>query len=382
MTRPVVAIVTGFTKSKILMWRSLKPLRDLKQKGVIDRILYVTWDTPKLDDMLAPLAEMPDIELVRVPEPAVCGSPVRCGIAYQIRNLEAALACVPDEDALIVKLRPEFCFDDEFLEDKIRNFDTLCAPSDLPQKLEVAMPPSPFKAKIWLPWADANQPFFYEDAAFMGLKGDVAQLADRKAERQMDVLSEHDTGCGWLAHVARYATVFAPHYPIFDGYLSNFRLFPKNQRYRSAMLRGVAHEGFFWNLLLAHAWILATNFHVDCGTPGQLTFYTNTYNRGADWSVVDSLRIEPPYNAVDMWREGQEPGLRRALVRPFDRLVDDAWVQNLFTQPVVTDVRLPALCEVLGSIAATPQGGFGEPEASFYRRLTELYSQYHVLLAA
>ena len=62
--------------------------------------------------------------------------------------------------------------------------------------------------KIWIPWADANAPFFYEDAAFIGLKRDVKLLADRKAEDRLGILAEKQYG--WFAHVIRFALPFFP----------------------------------------------------------------------------------------------------------------------------------------------------------------------------
>src|SRR5580658_6487556 len=117
MSRPAIAIVTGFTKNPQLPLLSLAPLRALKQKGVIQRIIAVTWDKPEIDSFVAPLAAMDDVELIRVPEPHTTGGPYQTGVVYQIRNLEAALRCVPDPNALILKIRPDFIADLDFLED-------------------------------------------------------------------------------------------------------------------------------------------------------------------------------------------------------------------------------------------------------------------------
>ncbi|HEY0281282.1 MAG TPA: hypothetical protein VGC27_01515, partial [Rhizomicrobium sp.] len=75
MKRSAVAVVVGYTKREGLLRKSFAPLRRLKQAGVIDRILYVTWDKPELDAWLADAAAMPEVELVRVPEPEVSGKP-------------------------------------------------------------------------------------------------------------------------------------------------------------------------------------------------------------------------------------------------------------------------------------------------------------------
>jgi hypothetical protein len=372
MTRPVVAIVTGFTKCHELLERSFTPLRGLKAKGVINRILYMTWNTQEIDTYAAPAARMPDVELVRVPQPEISGPSCRINVVYQIRNLEAALALVPEKDALIVKLRPDFIADEEFLRAKIVDFDTLCAPSNLGKQFGVSMPPPAFAAKVWIPWADANQPFFFEDAAFIGLKRDIEKLASRGAERHLDVIT--DRASGWFAHVARYGNVFAPSYPIFRRYMRDFRLFPADIEYRMVMIPALSEEAFFWYLLVANAWIMATNFHVDCGELDDLTFYTNEANPNADWSDFAKLKNGSPYDRVDMWRAGQKPGgVMPCAARAYARVVDDTWQYALFTQPVLTDLTPEDLRGVLRNLELYRHGIMANAENEFYRKLAGIY---------
>ncbi len=246
MTRPTIALVTGFTRNADLCRRSLAPLRELKRRGVLDRVLAVTWDNPSLDVFLEPFRDMPEVELIRLPEPQIGGAPYRKGTVFQIRNMEAALALVPEDDALIFKTRPDFVADTEFLAGKIANFDTLCAPSTLSGTFRANMPKSPFGMKIWLPWADANQPFFYEDGAFIGLKRDVSKLADRSAENYLSILE--DETFGWFAHVVRFALPFLDSYPMFRRYLGDFHCFPNSLSFRIEMLKTIQEDAFFWHL--------------------------------------------------------------------------------------------------------------------------------------
>ncbi len=377
MPSPVVAVVIGFTKSPLLLRRSFEPLRNLKRVGIIQRILYVTWDRPDIDEYVQPLAAMPDVELSRVPQPEVSGAPLKIGVTCQIRNLEAALACVPQNDALIVKIRPDFIADEEFLKSKIVRFDTLCAPSNLGREFGVAMPPSPFAAKIWIPWADANLPLHYEDAAFIGLKCDVAKLADRDAEQLVNSEVLYDGTYGWFAHVARYATAFSPTYPIFDNYVKNFRYFVHDMDYRLVMMPAAVKETFFWRLIVANAWILATNFHVDCGEPGQLAFYPNSKNRDADWSSLRSLKVHQPYSAVAEWRAAQAPGgILQGVGRVLARLVDNSWQHALFTRPALSDLTPDNL---RGALRLVPQYRREVPdigEDALYRMLDGIYRSW------
>lgn len=371
MTRPVIALVTGFTRNGDLCRRSLASLRKLKRRGVLDRILAVTWDNAALDEFVAPFGDMPEVELVRLPEPQLTGAAYRKGTIFQLRNLEAALALVPDDDALIFKTRPDFVADTEFLAGKIAAFDRLCAPSLLPDSFGAEMPDSPFDMKIWLPWADSNQPFFYEDGAFMGLKRDVAKLADRRAEDYLDILE--DKRFGWFAHVVRFALPFLDSHPIFRRYLRDFHCFPNDTNFRIAMLRAVNEDAFLWHLLIAHAWVLATSFHVDCGTDGQLGLYTNLWNPNADWTKFETLKASPPYDNVEAWREGQHPGgVLLSTHRAFGRLVDDQWQRALFTRPVLDDLTPETIQGVLRNVMLYSQGALADEEDRFYAAMKQL----------
>ena len=375
MNRPAIAIVTGFTKSPELLARSFAPLRALKQKGVLDRILAVTWDAPGIDAYVAPILDMDGVELVRVPQPDVSGTRHQNGVVYQIRNLEAALVRVSEADALVLKLRPDFVADVEFLEDKIVNFERLCGPSRLHERLGVTMPASPFAMKVWVPWADANQPFFCEDAAFMGLKRDISQLASRDAEKYLDVLS--DEACGWFAHVVRFIVPFLSSYPIFEPYVREFRYFPNDLDFRLVAIPELLTDEFFLHMLLASAWILATSFHVDSGAPGQLTLYTNTSNPDADWSRVETLKPNPPYDDLSTWRQGQEPGgVMPCVGRVFGRLVDDSWQHALFSESSLRDLSVLQIRGVLRNVSAYRRGALATAQGNFRRLLVRLYRQH------
>lgn len=377
MKRPTIAIVTGFTKSELLLQQSFDPLRGLVRDGVIDRVLYVTWDRPDLDAYIDPVRGFSEIELVRIPEAPVSGSPLYKGVVHQIRNLSEALALVPEDEALIVKLRPDFVAQRRFLEDKIRGFDTLCAPSRLDECFGVSMPASPFTARIWVPWADANLPLHIEDAAFIGLKNDVAKLADPAAAALMQVPIPSLNGYGWYSHAVRYATALLPHYPIFAGYVENFRLFLNDSAYRMIMMPQAMKHTFMWRLIVANAWILATMFHVDCGAPGQLSFFPGTLNTDADWSRPATLKIKPPYNAVEHWREAQCPGgMLPGVGRINARLVDDRWQQALFTSPQLRDLTPDNLRGALRLIAAFRSDVPDPAEAALFNELAGLYRDF------
>jgi hypothetical protein len=382
MRRPVIAIVTGFTRNPELLHLSLAPLRQLKQRGAIDRIVCVTWDKGEIDHCVAPITNMPDVELIRVPEPAVKGSRYQRGVVYQVRNLEAALDHVPD-DALVLKTRPDFISDPDLLYRKLNEFDTLCAPSKFAIGDGLGLPASPFRAKIWIPWADANQPFFYEDATFIGLKSDVAKLATPHIADKLSVLDTATNTHGPFAHVIRYGSLFRSEYPVFARYLRDYKYFNNDMAYRGKLVPVLLRESHFWTLAIVHAWILANSFHVDAGRPGQLRFYANHFNEQADWSSLSSLRINPPFNDVEGWRRGVNPtSLTSAVARLYGRLMDDTWQHGLFSEPGPTDITRDKLRAVLKNVSSHGRGELAKQEASFYSALSNMHREYFAQRAA
>ena len=132
----------------------------------------------------------------------------------------------------------------------------------------------------------------------------------------------------------RYAHVFLPDYPMFARYIEEYGAFLNDLDYRRKLVPMLLSDGFFWHLLVAHAWILHTSFHIDCGRAGDLAFYPNTINANADWSDLGKIKIAPPFDDVDSGARGRRRDTKRlpALMRPYGRLMDDAWPRALFTQ--------------------------------------------------
>jgi len=373
------AIVTGFVKSPALLRRSLAPLLQLKQEGVLRSIACVTWDTGEIDPYVAPLAEMPEVSLVRVPQPAVQGTGNQRGVVYQARNLDAALSQIAGEDPLVLKLRPDLVVNVDFLRGKIANFDTLCAVPDAQSALGVKMPKPVLHSKIWIPWADSNQPFFYEDAMFLGRKKDLRKLITPLSREDMDILG--DPLCGQFAHVVRYARIFVSRYSLFAEYLRNYRYFINDLDYRRHLVPHLLNDGFFWHVLVAHAWILHSQFHVDAGRQGEISFYANNVNQNADWSNPDSLRNAPPYDYIDKWRAGTKPGEATSSVkRAYGRLADDAWQCAFFTREL-PDFPRATLKRLLENIAMCRDGRLKGIESDFYRNTAALHGRFQALAA-
>jgi hypothetical protein len=377
VTRPIDAIVTGFTKNAELSRRAFAPLLALRREGAVRDIHYVTWDEASLDGFVGPVDALGGVTVTRVPQPQASGNANQRGIVYQTRNLQAALARIAEPDALVVKLRPDFVFRAEFLKAKLAAFETRCAVPAKAQFAGVALPPSPFTRKIWIPWADANQPFFYEDAAYIGLKRDLEKLAAPDSERHAALLA--DMHCGSLVHVLRYIHPFLRHFPIFRRYIENYGAFANDVAYRKGLVGMMLNDGFFWHLLVAHAWILHTSFHIDCGGSGDLAFYPNTVNADTDWRDLAAIKLTPPYDQVDYWRESAKAGnaAMPAAVRIYGRLVDDAWPRSLFTARVA-DMPEGMIGRLARGAALHPTGCLSEIENAFYEKLRAFHDRHWV----
>ncbi len=367
------AIVTGFVKSPALLRRSLAPLLQLKQEGVLRSIACVTWDSAEIDPHVAPLADMPEVSLVRVPQPLVQGTANQRGVAYQIRNLDVALSHIPGEDPLVLKSRPDFVVDVDFLRSKIANFDALCKVADGQTAWGVKMPKPVLQHKIWIPWADSNQPFFYEDAMFLGRKKDLRKLVTPLTREDIDILG--DPFCGQFAHIVRYSKIFVPRYPLFAEYLRNYRYFVNDVDYRLQLVPHLTNDGFFWHVLIAHAWILHTQFHIDAGRQGEILFYANNVNQNADWSNPESLRNATPYDYIDTWRKGTKPeAVLPSVRRSYGRLADDAWPTALFTREA-PDFPRATLKRILENVTACRDGRLKAIENDFYRNTAAFHAR-------
>jgi hypothetical protein len=372
--RPADALVTGFVKSPVVLEQSLAPLRKLRFDGVIRHIHYVTWDSPELDAHLAPLALMGDIKLTRVPQPDAVGNGKQRGLIYQVENLAAGLKLLRDEDSLVLKYRPDFIASARLLRDKIANFDRLCAPISTTAPNGIAMPRPVLANKIWIPWADSNQPFFYEDATFLGTLRDIRKLVTPLDAADHAVLEHMD--CGSYAHVVRFAKIFNRDWPIFDGYLRRYDCFVNDLSYRMKLVPQILDDGFFWHVLIAHAWLLYSQFHVDSGQPNDLRFYANNVNQDADWSKPETLTLANPYDDIDSWRRDTRAGeATHSVRRAYGRLVDDAWQTALFTQ-TLADFPPETLTGLMTNVAACRDGRLAEIERDFYLQLDRFYMDY------
>ena len=371
MQRMADAIVTGFAKSRELAELSLAPLLQLKQENVLRDVVCVTWDGAELDAYAGWVENLAGVTLARVPQPDTSGTGNQRGAVYQIETLRAALSLLPEDGEVTLKSRPDYVFDAAFLRRKIVNFDSW---STIPPRaiFGIVMPKPVLQSRMWIPWADCNQPFYYEDAAFIGSKRDLHRLVTPLTSQ--DVATLGDETCGSFVHAVRYARLFLDDYPLFRRYLKEYRHFASDLEYRRKLVPHIVNDGFFWHMLIAQAWILHSHFHVDAGEQGELRFYSNNANRDADWSNPATLNLANPYDRPQQWRAVRRAGQAYPDVyRPYGRLLDDAWQRTFFTADL-SDFPRATLVRILENVACCRDGRLEKIEDDFYRGLAAFHA--------
>lgn len=381
MKRPIDAVVTGFTRHGELARHAFRPLLSLKQEGVIRRVRYITWQSHQLDECVRPVEALDGVEITRVPRPKARGNADQKGVVFQVRNLEAALARVPEDDALVVKLRPDFVFREAFLRRKLKAFESNATIEKDARAFGVKLPRLPLQRKIWIPWADANQPCFYEDAAFIGLKRDLQLLVTPGIEQKLAILA--DPLCGAFAHVVRWANIFLPAFPLYARYLAEFASFKNDIEYRKSLVPILLDDPFFWNLIVANAWVLWQGFHIDCGDKNDLLFFPNHLNPLSKQAAPDALVLSPPYDDVQRWRVATRAGLGvlPAVDCLYGRLMDDAWPRSMFTD-TYADVPVGTLTKLAFMLSRYRTGALAGAEDAFYAKLRRHAEQWATRSAA
>lgn len=373
MSQVADAIVLGFSKAPALVEQSFAAVRQLRQEGHLRDIHYVTWDSPEIDPFVAAIEQMPDVKITRVPQPVVEGTPPQKTIRYQIHNLDVALSLIKESDTVVLKTRTDFVPNIDFLRDKIVNFERYCGNVPL-SAWGVTMPTPALRKKVWIPWADSNQFFFFEDAALIGLKSDLVKL--NLPVTQGDLHTLEQPLCEHYYHVARYARTFVPSYPMIDAYLKHYRYLTNYPQYRLEMIAHVMNGPYFLFLVIAHAWILHSQFHVDCGAQGTLRFYPNLRNIKTDWSAPSQWILALPYDDVARWTGTEEPGMFYPNIkRVYGRQLTDRWQKALFTQ-LLPDLPYNTLVGILQVIARHGDGCMRELESEFYTDLKNFYRRY------
>ncbi len=204
------------------------------------------------------------------------------------------------------------------------------------------------------------------------MKTDARHLLTRLTGEDIAQLEDYPQ-IGSYAHVLRYGRIFLGRYPLFANYLKHYRYFPNDIKYRRALWPCLMMNAFFWILLIAHAWILHSQFHIDAGEQDDIAFYPNNANKDADWSDPKTLHTAHPYENLAMWRDGTFPGhAALTLARAYGRLVDDRWQTALFTTPLA-DYPPQTIKNLMQHVATQGDGHLKQLERDFHILLKSQY---------
>lgn len=269
----VSCVIVGLIRSEALFEQSLAMLERLRGEGLLSRIVLSTWNEELRDNpAVLRLADKYGCELAASRDPGIAlfpGSELKSSMGPQTIGLRQALALL-DDDGIVLKTRPDIVFNEGFLRRLLasagdRSFDA-------PQG-------SPFRRKIWVPWADLIYPFLIADECFLGRCGDLKLLASDFHRRYRPGKFAHAQAES--AHVLRYLAPFA------TGVFGDFHRNWPYLQYEIPVVPGDWTEYLpvkfrtraWWVMLAKYASILCDNFVIDGGGPGDIVFYVKSGDR-------------------------------------------------------------------------------------------------------
>lgn len=198
-------VFTGLPRMPDRFKRSVTEMIDLRRKGLIDRIVFATWQgrLNSTDDVRDFLEEA-GVEIIERPEAAEGG---QANIWHQMRALEFGLEALP-EDARVLKTRSDVHIEPEFLAKLLAGeMDGIHSPAGS----------GTFSERIWVPGFVIDIPFYVCDYCFYGRKQDVAKLVNFDA--RFDFLYHTPGG---LPEVRRYIHPYLDGYSFLRTYLRNY----------------------------------------------------------------------------------------------------------------------------------------------------------------
>lgn len=204
--KKVDIIFTGLIRNPELIKKSITDFVSLRKKGLINQIIFSTWDyeTDKIPEMRA-FFKKNRILLIESKEPADRG---RGNINCQMKSLENALEKV-DKNRFILKTRADIYINPKFLEKIFQDKENIL-------KIEKNLPNGNiFHYKIWLPYYELTKPFYLADEAYFAFYPDHKLLINYKAYHRKYKLQ------AGTVHMQRWIEPFLNKYPILRDFIEN-----------------------------------------------------------------------------------------------------------------------------------------------------------------
>jgi hypothetical protein len=343
----VSCVIVGLIRSDALFEQTLMMLDRLRSEGLVSRIIISTWNEELRDNhSVSAFANKYNCNLVSRPDPGMGhgpGSELTSSMAPQTLGLRQALMMVDDDD-MVLKMRPDVVWNEIFLRNLLLSPRT--ASFD-------AAPGSPFKKKVWVPWADLMYPFLIADEVFLGRCGDLKLLAT-------DFYLQYSAGKAAhphaeTCHILRYLAPFES--GVFADFFKNWVYL----QYELPVVEGGWTEylmvkfktPMWWVMIAKYASILCDNFIIDGGRPRDIVFYRKSGDRLHRSAPKDICHFYPgtmiPFAIrANEFIENIISVRARVLI-----LNDMEWLKNIRYGNVQSDARydswfLPALAQMQG----------------------------------
>lgn len=344
---PVSCVIVGLIRSDALMEQSLITLDRLRSEGLVSRIILSTWNEELRDNpSVSFFANKYNCDLVSQSDPGMGhgpGSELTSSMAPQTLGLRQALKMVDDDD-MVLKMRPDVVFNEAFLRNLLISSGT--------DSFDAA-PDSPFKKRIWVPWANLIYPFLIADEVFLGRCGDLKLLAtDFYLQYSAGkAVHPHAEAC----HVLRYLAPFET--GVFADFFKNWVYL----QYELPVVEGGWTEyctvkfktPTWWVMIAKYASILCDNFIIDGGRPGDIVFYRKSGDRLSRSAPREICHFYPgtmiPFAIkTNRFLENITSIRSRALI-----LNDMEWLKNIRYGNIQSDPHydawfLPALAQMRG----------------------------------
>lgn len=192
-------IFTGLPRLPELFRRSVEEMYELQKDGLIDEIIFVTWEgrLENQSDLRSYLIDH-EVEITENEESPIDGE---SNIWHQMKALDIGLNLLPD-DCYVLKTRSDVHIKKGFLRDLFSgniSYLNQKAGSDV------------FNKRIWVPWFRIEEPFLIDDRCFFGLKEDLTQLVNYNTK--YDVFRYDVRG---LPHVRRFINPYLNEYEFLE----------------------------------------------------------------------------------------------------------------------------------------------------------------------
>jgi tetratricopeptide (TPR) repeat protein/SAM-dependent methyltransferase len=271
----------GLARTPELLLRSVTELAALRQRQLVDRIVFSTWKG-QIDshaDLRRSLAAC-RVELVESEEPQYQGT----SVFHQMRALELGLDHL-DGSRPVFKTRADVYVRPEFLEKLAADTHYL-----EPERCDDH---AVFQKKIWVPWFEITKPFYMGDECFFGASGDLRKLVNYDVS--YDVKYDLDAGRG---HIRRFIHPFLSHFPVLADYLRSGAKTQHNTSERFETLRRNMNSPAFWDYLAVYYRILKRYFRVESDyVSAQIVF--------RKWSrpevTIDADRFDENFTVEKSW---------------------------------------------------------------------------------